>query len=170
METLWQQVSSDLQDFSKNSIFLMFWSGWLRFFFLSLVGSVFLPLLGDRSKGSNYNWYHRHLLVSQLFQPSGKIQVSIQLFAFFHFHSLVPWKCKIHSMVNSSLFNLNLNWLSCLNWVFGFYQKGQENVLRHIFSGRFGLRFSNAKILRFNQEPNTYGTLKCPASEENYEC
>ena len=35
---------------------------------------------GDRSKCPNYNWYHYHLYVPQVFQPSSKIQVFVYVF------------------------------------------------------------------------------------------
>ena len=67
--------------------------------------SLILPLISncsnllfqafwDRSKCTNYNWYHRHPHTPQLF--SSKFQVFASLFAFFYFHSLVCWNDKIY--------------------------------------------------------------------------
>ena len=49
---------------------------------------LFFKAFVDCSKHSNYNWYHCHLYVPQLFQLSSKIQVFVYLLAFFYFYSM----------------------------------------------------------------------------------
>ena len=49
----------------------------------------------DGSKCTNYNWYHCHLHVPQLFLFSDKVQVLVSLFAFFYFHSVACWNVKL---------------------------------------------------------------------------
>ena len=61
----------------------------MNFFFWSQVTPVNFPGFWDCSKGSNNNWCYRHLHVQQSFQLSDKIQVLVNLFVFFYFHSLV---------------------------------------------------------------------------------
>ena len=43
----------------------------------------------DCSLYAKYYWYHYYLHVPQLLYLSGKIQVFVSLFAFFHFHSML---------------------------------------------------------------------------------
>ena len=64
------------------------------------------------TKGTNYNWYHRHFHVPQFLQFPNKVQVLILLFAFFQFYSVAKlviflfFKIKIPA---DSLFLLNNN-------------------------------------------------------------
>ena len=62
-------------------------------FILLVIPTIFSSLLGDGSKGSNYDWYHRYLQVP-FFHFSSKILAFVEFF--FNFHSLVYWNDKIH--------------------------------------------------------------------------
>ena len=55
-------------------------------FFPSPAPQSLSPDFGGLSKYSNYNWYHHHLHVPQLFQFSDKIQEFIVSFTFILFH------------------------------------------------------------------------------------
>ena len=65
---------------------------------LQFVVSLF-QVLEDWLEGFNHNSYHHYLHVLQLFQRCGKTQAFVQLFIFFHFHSLVWWQNRIHKTV-----------------------------------------------------------------------
>ena len=72
------------------SILTMPWFGW------SLLILLFISLpvpkhqsLGDCTKSTNYDRYHRHCHVPQFFQFSRKVEVLILLFAFFQFYPVV---------------------------------------------------------------------------------
>ena len=60
---------------------VMWWSRWSQRSYLPFIQSL-LQVLG---KPSEYNWYHSHLHVQQLFQLSAKILVFVQIFTFFSF-------------------------------------------------------------------------------------
>ena len=53
-------------------------------------------VLGDHSKGNNYNWYHYHLSIPNLFQQPVKILVFIYLFVIFLFPFMTHQNSKIH--------------------------------------------------------------------------
>ena len=67
---------------------------------LSIIPLIFRShsffLIGKCSKGFNYNWYHCHFHVPQLFLLFRKVQVLVYFFTFFYFQSIVRWNCKIH--------------------------------------------------------------------------
>ena len=44
------------------------------------------------SMHSNYNWYHRHPHVPQIFQISCKVYIFLWFFTFFYLYSKVRWK------------------------------------------------------------------------------
>ena len=63
------------------------------FQFLQSLSKVF----GDRSQRAIYKWYHRHRQFSIFFfRFSLRVQVFLNIFAFFYFQSLVNWKGKIN--------------------------------------------------------------------------
>ena len=62
----------------------------LEFFFSK---SVVLPrFLEIFSKSSYYDWYQCHFHGTQLFLPSSKVHMFIQIFAFFYFY----WNEEVH--------------------------------------------------------------------------
>ena len=75
------------------SILVMLWSKCSRFFFrfpVLLVYVFFFQAAEDRSKHSNYNWYHRHPNIPHYcFYFSDENQVFIYNFPFLYFHSVV---------------------------------------------------------------------------------
>ena len=81
---------------------------------------------GNRSKCTNYNWYHRHFHLPQFPLFSGKVQVYAYLFCFFFYFLFAvqcdSWECK--SAILRLLFFLNYRkvWLS-----------GQDENLREWF-------------------------------------
>ena len=83
--------SSGLRDFSSIQVNFSSAVVW-KFFIYSFSNfqcrqSVF-QILGDCSKGTDNNWYHFHFHISQ-FLISSKVQVFIQIFVFFHLHSVL---------------------------------------------------------------------------------
>ena len=98
---LYLQVSTTLQNIVANLKCAVVWMASI----LPRI-SCSCSLFGDHSKGTNYNWYHRHPHVPQLFFSSGKILVFAYVFAFSHFHAIVRWNDKIHKMTNSFLLGL----------------------------------------------------------------
>ena len=82
----------------------------------------FFQAFGDRSKYTNYNWYHRHTHVPDFFQFSGKVQVYVPLYAFFNFHSMVHLKENPQDYrffwVFLMLFNTKFGLLVGIRWCF----------------------------------------------------
>ena len=91
----------------------------LILFLISNSFSLFFQTNRDCSKCSKYNWYDWPLHVSQLFQFTSKIQVLVNHFAFFHFHTVVSQNNKIHSMTCSFLLTnksrSSLHWFVCIS-------------------------------------------------------
>ena len=54
------------------------------------------------TRGTNYNWYHRHFYVPQFFRFSWKVSELISLFAFFQFYSVVSQDIIIIIIIMSS--------------------------------------------------------------------
>ena len=100
LDSMGQQVSSEHQDSSKQCN----------------------DLDDFDSKGANYYWHHHHPNVQQLPKFSSKIQVSLNLFTFFNFHSLFRRKSKVIEIARS--FFLLINTRSCL------FLKMFENFMR----------------------------------------
>ena len=69
-------------------------------------------VFGERSKGNNYSWYHSYFHVPHFSQLSGKILVSVNLFAFFYFLLIVHWNGKTHKLTCSFFFKFFLVWSS----------------------------------------------------------
>ena len=80
MMSEWRQVYSDPQNSSK-------YSGWFRQYCildcLDSSSNLQFPqsLFKSRPEGTNCYWSHPHFQVSQLFQLWGKIQISVDIFA-----------------------------------------------------------------------------------------
>ena len=102
----WQQVSSNLQEYSQ-------YSGRSQqcCSLDSLHPSCYFQVLqslyqsfDDCTKSTSYNWSNRHFHVPQFFQFSSKVEVLIPLFAFFQLYSVVRRDCKVHNPASSPFF------------------------------------------------------------------
>ena len=85
--------------------------------------------LGDCTKSTNYNWYHRYFHVPLFFWLLSKIYLLTFLFTFFQFYSVVCQDSKVHNS-ESSLFLLSLTWSNCLAEIKGsvFISKSLRNL------------------------------------------
>ena len=102
--------------FKSPGFFLVFWLisimlyfGWFPFVLLFAIPPVSIPVFVHRTERSNYNWYHRHIHVPQLFQFSRKVKVFISLFAFFRFYPVVSRNGNARYAAGS-LFLLSITW------------------------------------------------------------
>ena len=154
LESQWQQVSLRLQDSFQYS-----GQSWQRCsldnlcLFLNFQLFQFLKhAFGDSSKRANYYWYHRHIHVPLCLMFSSKVLVSVFLFVFFDFYTVVRRNGKVHYSANSLLLLLIITRSDVLSQGKGshLYLKIPEHfVWLILLNGFWFVHFSIGSMVKF---------------------